>query len=455
MRLPMSEGALELAPTPTPTPRSTRASGPDIAPAPIEVEKRTAESSGLQTPEDAAFGLESYWNAVASRPLSERLALFRSLYSKSEIVLQKWRDELERRGVVDRSLQDAGIARFREQQLQLFMMEIRADPVATEPELFKFRTTYDRKDPVLEQMAQSLYKSMGAGFAASMRTQVRQALASVTGPEVGPRTYRLLANQAMNPFANHDKEFDFLVRSAFYDESKELVKATQSADLATGLINAVGSAMTSRYDDPRVIDEAGDFARDMRLLVRAMPLAHQQQVSDAESDLRNTTTKMLNHRVTLHDVQLRYIASVIAIKDAFQSVGEEWVAMRTQSLRDRIGSIDKVREMLGRAVNVGWAKCAGPASAIPTVVIGMLADVALEVEEEVLKRNLADLESDLRATLSRKLSGSLSRLYGKAQEDAERIGANDLPLIEKMPSITTIEKTFEATLRAELSKVPS
>ena len=40
----------------------------------------------------------------------------------------------------------------------------------------------------------------------------------------------------MNPFANHDNEFDRIVRLAFYDEATAGVRDTKNVELGVGLI---------------------------------------------------------------------------------------------------------------------------------------------------------------------------------------------------------------------------
>ena len=136
------------------------------------------------------------------------------------------------------------------------------------------------------------------------------------------------------------------------------------------------------------------------------PAVDEQAITDAEQDVTHVQVKMINHRVTLPTVRPVALHRVmfIAMKSAFERVGDRWVAYRTQALRNRIEEFDKVREMVGRTMNTSWAICGGPSSALPVVAIGTLMDIALEAEEEVL-------------------GNELRRPRGRAPSDASRVSS--------------------------------
>lgn len=252
----------------------------------------------------------------------------------------------------------------------------------------------------------------------------------------------------------HDKKSvgpgDAKIRKAFYEAVKDLVRRTKSGALALGFMNAMTDVMVANVSDPNVRAEVPDVERDLRdiLLAVGAPEKQVNAARDEYTDSINEKTKLMDKDIHKNSVEVHYIKLYIGIRQAVQSVGEAWIAKKTQHLRDKLGDLSSARTWVGRGVNVAWSFCPGPEFAVPVVLVGTIADIFLEMEAAKVQANLTAYEAQLRGILDKESSSRLDNIAAQAQTDFTGIDAGKAPNLDKkiFQSVGEVEKLYSREL---------
>jgi hypothetical protein len=252
----------------------------------------------------------------------------------------------------------------------------------------------------------------------------------------------------------HDKKSvgpgDAKIRKAFYEAVKDLVRRTKSGSIALGFMDAMTDVMVANFDDANVRAEVPDVERDLRDILKEVgaPATQVDAARDEYTDSINEKTKLMDKDIHKNSVEVRYIKLYIGIRQAVQTVGEAWIAKRTQHLRDKLGDLASARTWVGRGVNVAWSFCPSPAFAVPVVLVGTITDIFLEMEAAKVQANLTAYEAQLRGILDKESSSRLDNISGQAQTDFAAIDAGKAPDLQNkiFQNIGDIEKLYSSEL---------
>jgi hypothetical protein len=306
---------------------------------------------------------------------------------------------------------------------------------------------FRQKDGWMSDLGYAVYYDSIAGRLASF-----DAMASSPQTKIS-NAARTATSEYMEKWV-HDKKSvgpgDAKIRKAFYEAVKDLVRRTRSGTLALGFMTAMTDIMVANVDDPNVRTEVPDVERDLRdiLIAAGAPTKQVDAARDEYTDSINEKTKLMDKDIHKNSVEVHYIKLYIGIRQAVQSVGEAWIAKKTQHLRDKLGDLSTARTWVGRGVNVAWSFCPGPEFAVPVVLVGTIVDIFLEMEAAKVQANLTAYEAQLRSILDKESSSRLDNIASQAQTDFGSIDAGKAPSLDKkiFQSVGEIEKLYSSEL---------
>jgi hypothetical protein len=182
-----------------------------------------------------------------------------------------------------------------------------------------------------------------------------------------------------------------------------------------------------------------------------------QGVNLAADLARSAREDLMDHDIQRTMVEAQYTKLYLGIRQAFQSVGDQWIRLRTQGLRDDLGTVDAWDTWAGRGMNIAWA--AVPATAaLPVVLAGTIVDMFLDAARAAGQKDLAQREAKMHAELDKRLGASLAVITAQAAADFEAIAHDDAALTavssKVFKSIDAIEAVYADALRKELNALP-
>jgi hypothetical protein len=151
-------------------------------------------------------------------------------------------------------------------------------------------------------------------------------------------------------------------------------------------------------------------------------------------------------------VELQYMKLYIALRQALQAVADDWVARRTDDLRDEATAAAREKLWIGRGINMAWAFCPGPVAAVPVVLLGTISDIFSDALISTIQAQSAARESALRARLFELLGTRLAGIEDTARAQFARLAAGDLPRLKERTflSIDAITAGYVASLRSAI-----
>jgi hypothetical protein len=306
---------------------------------------------------------------------------------------------------------------------------------------------FRQRDGWVSDLGFAVYYDSIAGRLAPFDGMARASRSTIT------TAARSATNEYMEKWV-HDRKTvgpgDAKIRGAFYQAVRDLVQRTKSPTIALGFMDAMTDSMVANFADPNVRREIPDVEQNLRdiLVAAGVPVGQLAAVRDEYADSIKEKSKLMDQDIHKNSVEVRYIKLYIGIRQAVQTVGEAWIAKRTQYLRDKLGDLASARTWVGRGVNVAWAFCPGPEFAVPVVLIGTIADIFLEMEAAKMQANLTAYETQLRGILDRESSSRLDNIAAQAQTDFATIDAGKAPALENkvFQDIGDIEKLYSGEL---------